>query len=76
LTFRGNYTSFPPEYATPNLAILLTVLKGVEEWNPSTGQGREWKVGRMEEWALGGLGDEESGKTGRLVDWYIGKSVQ
>jgi hypothetical protein len=32
LDFRANYTSFPPEYATPNLGKFLAVLKGVEGW--------------------------------------------
>ena len=37
LALRAYYTSFPPEYASPNLAILLAVLKG--------------GIGRMEDWS-------------------------
>jgi hypothetical protein len=37
-----NHTSFPPEYATPNLANFLAFLLG-----------REWKDGSTEEWKVG-----------------------
>jgi hypothetical protein len=37
--FQGSLYKFPPKDATPNLAIFLTDLKGMEEW----------KGGRLEE---------------------------